>query len=78
LVGEFGLIEDPIIPWRIYYCTSLFFFGGWMVKYYLESGDIWFLIMGITFIIIGVFLLGSGIRRMIDTLKRTSKYRGRV
>ena len=49
-----------------------------MVKYYLESGDIWFLIMGITFIIIGVFLLGSGIRRMIDTLKRTSKYRGRV
>ena len=49
-----------------------------MVKYFFDGGENWFLPIGITFIIIGVFLLGSGIRRMIDTLKRTSKYRGRV
>jgi len=72
------MVEDSIIPWRLGCGLGLLFFGGWMVKYYLESGDNWFLLMGITFIIIGVFLLGSGIRRMIDTLKRTSKYRGRV
>ena len=49
-----------------------------MVKYYIEGGENWFLPIGITFIIIGLFLLGSGIRRMIDALKSTGKYRGRV